>query len=60
MVIPEEGQFSLGTYVGMVDICHQFLAQDGELNCFSNFIAESLRKRPQRFVMHLAEMAKRE
>ena len=30
--------------------CCQFLAQDGGLDCFCNFIAESLRKRPQGFV----------
>ena len=35
---------------GFVDICCQFLAQDGGLDCFCNFIAESLRKRPQGFV----------
>ena len=46
---------------GFVDICCQFLAQNGGLDCFCNFLAESLRKRPQlRFVMHLAEMAERE
>ena len=45
---------------GLVDICCQFLAQDGGLDCFSNFIAESLRKRPQGFVIYLAEMAGRE
>ena len=46
---------------GFVDICCQFLAQDGGLDCFCNFIPESLRKRPQLgFVMHLAEMAGRE
>ena len=46
---------------GFVDICCQFLAQDGGLDCFCNFIAESLRKRPQLgFVMHQAEMAGRE
>ena len=28
----------------------QFSAQDGGLDCFCNFIAESLRKRPQGFV----------
>ena len=31
---------------GFVDICCQFLAQDEGLDCFGNFIAESLRKRP--------------
>ena len=46
---------------GFVDICCQFLAQDEGLDCFCNFIAESLRKRPQLgFVMHLAVMAGRE
>ena len=46
---------------GFVDICCQFLAQDEGLDCFCNFIPESLRKRPQLgFVMHLAEMAGRE
>ena len=46
---------------GFVDICCQFLAQDEGLDCFCNFIAESLRKRPQLgFVMHQAEMAGRE
>ena len=28
----------------------QFSAQDGGLDCFCNFMAESLRKRPQGFV----------
>ena len=46
---------------GFVDICCQFLAQDGGLDCFCNFIAEFLRKRPQLgFVIYLAEMAGRE
>ena len=45
---------------GFVDICCQFLAQDGRLDCFYNFIAEFLRKRPQGFVIYLAEMAGRE
>ena len=46
---------------GFVDNCCQFLAQNRGLDCFCNFIAESLRKRPQLgFVMHLAEMAGRE
>ena len=46
---------------GFVDIRRQFLAQDEGLDCFCNFIAESLRKRPQLgLVMHLAEMAGRE
>ena len=46
---------------GFVDICCQFLAQEGGLDCFCNFIAESLRKRLQLgFVMHLAGMAGRE
>ena len=46
---------------GFADICCQFLAQDRGLDCFCNFMAESLRKRPQLgFVMHLAEMAERE
>ena len=39
----------------------QFSAQDGGLDCFCNFIAESPRKRLQLgFVMHLAGMAGRE
>ena len=42
---------------GFVDICCQFLAQDGGLECFCNFIAEFLRKRPQGFVIYLAGMA---
>ena len=46
---------------GFVDICCQFLTQDGGLDCFCNFIAEFLRKRPQLgFVIYLAEMAGRE
>ena len=45
---------------GLVDICCQFLAQDEGLDCFYNFIAEFLRKRPQGFVIYLAEMAERE
>ena len=46
---------------GFVDICCKFLAQDGGLDCFCNFIAEFLRKRPQLgFVIYLAEMAGRE
>ena len=48
-------------FPGFVDICCQFLAQDGGLDCFCNFIAEFLRKRPQLgFVIYLAEMAGRE
>ena len=58
------GQFSLGLMwawsPGLVDICCQFLAQDEGLDCFYNFIAEFLRKRPQGFVIYLAEMAERE
>ena len=45
---------------GFVDICCQFLAQDGGLECFCNFIAEFLRKRPQGFVIYVAGMAGRE
>ena len=35
---------------GYVGIFCQFLAQNGGLDCFSKFIAEYLRKRPQGFV----------
>ena len=32
---------------GFADICCQFLAQNGGLDCICNFIAESLSKDPQ-------------
>ena len=60
----EGGQFSLGTYVGIVPwICRHLLpifSPRWGIGLLCNFIAESLRKRPQRFVIYLAEMAGRE